>query len=352
MEASLYSAQIQANTSKSEPEPAESQIDGGCDNDDCKEDSPVFFCNVCKSTLCSACWAAQISHKKLRLAPGSIPHEKTDPWVAKQVQKVLSPPSDDLIYHQLHLEDEETAWFGKSNTSYELAIDLTFYSLGVDHVSHQEELLSFRDRGRYAELLAITNTKRVEIRQLVNHDQGQSLSGDTRTPALVSFVGQTGAGKSALIKLIIELNQQPGGAKASERFPSPVVGIPGHHIPTSEDVHLYLDPSTAFTEEPILYADCEGLDGGEQEPLGARFRKRRQSSIAHSESTNESSFKARYSSERSLAWTNSPNRRTRHFAVSNLYPRLLFTFSDVIVFVLRNPRYACFLRHRYLLTPL
>jgi energy-coupling factor transporter ATP-binding protein EcfA2 len=169
-------------------------------------------------------------------------------------------------------------------------------------------------------------------------DQDYNSFRETRTPCLVSFVGQTGAGKSALIKLIIGLNTRPGLENTLETFPSPVVGIPGHHIPTSEDVHLYLDPPTATTKVPVLYADCEGLDGGESEPLVTTIRKRRQGSIAQTSSGGESSFRARYSSERELRWSNSPTRRTRYFAVSNLYPRLLFTFSDVIVFVLRNPR--------------
>jgi hypothetical protein len=72
----------------------------------------LFFCNVCKCTLCSDCWSAQVPHKKQRLAPGEIPHEKTDPWVAKQVGTVFSPPLDEVAYQEMYLDDEDTAWFG------------------------------------------------------------------------------------------------------------------------------------------------------------------------------------------------------------------------------------------------
>jgi hypothetical protein len=76
----------------------------------------LCYCNVCKCTLCSNCWDRQIPHRKQQLGPGGIPHERTDPWVAKQVEKVLSPISDELAFQQLCLKDEETAWFGKLNT--------------------------------------------------------------------------------------------------------------------------------------------------------------------------------------------------------------------------------------------
>jgi len=82
--------------------------------DDCNENSfDLSFCNICKFTLCPDCWAKQITHKKLRLESDAIPHEKTDPWVAKQVQKVLSPPADDFTQQKMYLEDEDSAWFGE-----------------------------------------------------------------------------------------------------------------------------------------------------------------------------------------------------------------------------------------------
>jgi hypothetical protein len=46
-----------------------------------------------------------------------------------------------------------------------------------------------------------------------------------------------------------------------------------------------------------------------------------------------------YVSTRELVWASEDaSRRTRNFAVANLYPRLLFSFSDTIIFVLKNPR--------------
>lgn len=39
--------------------------------------------------------------------------------------------------------------------------------------------------------------------------------------------------------------------------------------PTSSDVHLYKDPETIDTDRPILFADCEGLSGGNNNPMSA-----------------------------------------------------------------------------------
>jgi hypothetical protein len=267
-------------------------------------DQRIFYCSVCCFGYCSACWNQQLPHR--RTLRGQ-PHIKTDLEVARKVKSVLSPSADDETQERLFEADGHTAWFGIDRSN--------------------DETLVFRDFGRYADLLDETSKDCVS-----DTDSTWSLDGfsretrDRRTPSLVSFVGQTGAGKSTIIRLLIEFN-----SRAAWKYGAPVVGAPNAEIPASEDVHLYLDPTTAMSLAPILYADCEGLQGGEREPLGAKFKASR--------AMNSPVTQARYSSERVLSWATSKETKSREFAVSQLYPRLLYTFSDVIVFVLRNPRY-------------
>ena len=131
---------------------------------------------------------------------------------------------------------------------------------------------------------------------------------------------------------------------ASGRHDSvPVVGSVNHSVPTSGDVHLYSDPRTYVTDFPILYADCEGLEGGEIEPMAAQAK--RDMNLVHSLGHNKraGSFQKRFrkkhrSSQREITWATTPEKRSRQYSVMNLYPRLLYTFSDVCVFVLKNSR--------------
>lgn len=160
---------------------------------------------------------------------------------------------------------------------------------------------------------------------------------DKRTPSLVSFVGQTGSGKSTLIKLMIDLAFRRGSQ--NERNQTPVVGARGAHLPSSEDVHLFLQPRMSETQSPLLLADCEGLEGGEREPIGARLKFQRRAEVeAEYQSGAKLAKGLKTVVEKKLTWATSVSTQSREFAVTNLYPRLLFTFSDAIVFVLRNPR--------------
>ena len=43
---------------------------------------------------------------------------------------------------------------------------------------------------------------------------------------------------------------------------------------------------------------------------------------------------------RKIEWKGPGVKKTREFAVTELYPRVMYTFSDVVVFVLQNQRYV------------
>ena len=91
--------------------------------------------------------------------------------------------------------------------------------------------------------------------------------------SLVSNAWTLGAGKSTLIKMLVSLKEHKVPTHADSTFESPVVGSMKHDIsPTSGDVHLYADPETAYTTQPMLYADCEGLQGDETEPAANKLR--------------------------------------------------------------------------------
>ncbi|EHK96973.1 hypothetical protein M7I_7298 [Glarea lozoyensis 74030] len=190
-------------------------------------------------TYCGHCWNRVGPHRSGKLGPGGIPHEKTDQAIADKLRATLEACSDDLEQQELFRMDENTAWFGV--------------------VKDESEDSIFYDYGRYADIMT-------EISQVTNPRQRQGAQ-HNRFPGLVSFVGETGAGKSTLVKVLIELSE------SGEGFQTPIVGSNKHQdVPTSGDVHLYTDPETYLSETPIFYADCEGLAGGEREPKGARSK--------------------------------------------------------------------------------
>src|ERR1700753_2401481 len=83
-----------------------------CDSCD-KNHTDLYFCNVCKCAFCAKCWDLETPHRKKRLAPGAIPHQKTELELARRVHVVFSNSVDDAAFEQLHAEDQNTTWFGK-----------------------------------------------------------------------------------------------------------------------------------------------------------------------------------------------------------------------------------------------
>lgn len=160
-----------------------------------------------------------------------------------------------------------------------------------------------------------------------------------------------GTGKSTLVKTLVDYQGRPQKIQSRDLFPSPVAGSINDHAPTSGDVHLYSDPGTYYTQTPILYADCEGMDGGEKIPIGARYKhsdfapppkQRARSGSMSMQSTygRPRKLQKRLNKpvKREIRWAVTPEKCKREFAVRELYPRLLYAFSDIVVFVLRNNR--------------
>jgi len=129
-----------------------------------------------------------------------------------------------------------------------------------------------------------------------------------------------------------------------------VAGSANAHTPTSGDVHLYVDPGTHDTRYPALFADCEGMDGGEMVPMGAQQKQIDELLARRFSDATPLAPKASHSGPKKLlkginrgskhviTWATNPEKCKREFAVKNLYPRILYAFSDIVVFVLRNDR--------------
>jgi hypothetical protein len=274
----------------------------------------LWWCVDCSARICDGCWPEVPGHCQGATARDGQPHEKTDSRRHDRLREILNPPVTEDELERLHAADLETTWFGKPASSRALwrlqeNPRLTSWcTAGISkNRSHDPCLL---DGGIYNSLIA----------QCPFQD-------GPKYPQLVSFIGQTNAGKSTLIKMLIDHAETESNSPSRPSYASPVVGSSLHsRFPTSADVHLYADPGTYSSSRPLFYADAEGLDAGEETPIGAPTRRK---SKLH---------RTRGGAKRTLEWALTGKQRERPYIVSELYPRLLYTFSDVVVFVLRNEK--------------
>ncbi|KAK3900585.1 hypothetical protein C8A05DRAFT_17128 [Staphylotrichum tortipilum] len=199
--------------------------------------------------------------------------------------------SDALVRATLFKADEAAKWFG----------------LQTDRLENGRSITSIAETDRLRNLMEISL-----------HFESQSPN--RQFPSLTSFVGDTGAGKSTLIRALIFHSEK---ANKFDPLEAPVAGAQSGSsalISTTGEVNLYLDPNTFGSESPIFYADCEGMLGSSN-PVASQH----QTQWMHR-------------SERYLVETEDGKPVDRSTAAKTLYPRFLYMFSDVVCYVTRSTR--------------
>lgn len=221
---------------------------------------------------------------------------------------VLNPDSSPVTSERLHQNDNDSLWFS---------------------VDDDPDSLELQEFPRFSCMLS-------------EHQNQFSLPASPY-PRLVSFVGRTGVGKSAIIRLLIEhLWDETARRRGKARgvtIKTPVVGPRQEHIPTSGDVHLYRDVlmNDVDSGRPLLYADCEGFGAGTSKPA------------AHSHGRRSGTWNTIPGLEGIRRWKDPawnyvssafrrplPGLGRRQDAVEHLFPKLLYNFSDVVVNVMSS----------------
>lgn len=129
------------------------------------------YCNACRRVYCDTCYDAQLVHEDEENRLNE--HEKTDLDTANFVLSLFGTRGSTEDRERLHLNNIQSKWFGTD-------------------IDEQESKSYFHDFGGFVGLL--------QKSRLLPHQQ---------FPSLISFVGDTGTGKSTLINGILKVYPVP-----------------------------------------------------------------------------------------------------------------------------------------------
>ena len=304
---------------------------------------PLYYCaKNCSESDCEhaegctqvghePCWDSHIPRR------GNQKHKKIDAFTDYLTQLILHSEPNSDIQAELHENDRKAEWF----------------TVNSGRLEDSEATVQVTDRFR-----------RLCLPMYVDHR-----SSSDQYPSLVSFIGDTGVGKSTLVNAMSVMGQievqskdQPPSPELTPyssthrqlnlpmvlqaRRDGPVTrsGDPQRAIePTSSGVHLYLDPGLTkvlyHPEQekevvPILFADCEGFGAGANKTNAERsvqalptLQPRRHSA------SSQGGVNTRKNVITELEITLPEIKNAGKAGAELYYARFLYAFSDVLVFV-------------------
>ena len=175
--------------------------------------STLCICPGCNGrSYHKGCWDQVVNHQPLEGFPSCDPPVDYNEYV--WIQHLLDSRVGSQEQVELHKKDIWSTWFG---------------------VPHQQDKPYL---WVYPTLQYLIDKANIEGPQTTD-----------QYPSLVSFFGDTGGGKSSIIRALIR------NAALNDTSPAPVPGNRANkHKSTSGDVHIYADPATINKEVPIFYA--------------------------------------------------------------------------------------------------
>ena len=336
-----------------------------------REQPSVAYCSNCGAQFCSYHWAEQWVHRDKsdqRLKDG-VPHEKTDPWLANKIKTIIEPSLSQDEQNRLHQEDEDTTWFGVMPDN---AGKLMFHDFGRYEQSSLQSRFPQKS-SQYPSLISFVGTtgtgKSTLIKGLIK--LASSSHGEKSQTPIVGLVQNQHVPTSGEVHLYWDPasfnsnrpllyadceglgggSREPMAARATalkerrenyKRRPQPDAWQSNTPYSDNNPRRGSNFKSTPFSSMSPSNTPMPPVSPGPQVMSEFTTPTLMPSYSPHSPITETGwqtvTGKTYRGTTREIIWASDKEKKSRQFVVENLYPRLLYTFSDIVVLVMKNAK--------------